>query len=315
MMEHRFPLIPGKDFAGTVEAVGAGVEGFTVGDAVFGVVTKAHLGTGSMAQYVAVPGAIGIAHRLDGVSLRDAGALGLAGTAAFDGLALLGPLEGATVLISGATGGVGAIAVQLAAARGARVIATAKPGSESGFVSALTAVSVSQDMHEGIIDRFRSMDVPSSAVLSGHVASSLLRNAVSVLIIIAIAVAIGFRPVTGPLEWMAAAGVLLAFVLAMTWVSVAFGLLTKSPEGAGGFQFFIMFLPYPSSAFVPVETMPTWLHGFAEHQPATPVIETLRGLLMDTPIGSSGWIALSWCAGIAIVAVAAAGWLFRRRTV
>ncbi|MEU2281769.1 NADP-dependent oxidoreductase [Streptomyces sp. NPDC013178] len=142
MMEHRFPLIPGKDFAGTVEAVGEGVEGFAVGDAVFGVVTKAHLGTGSMAQYVAVPAAIGIAHRPDRVSGRDAGALGLAGTAAFDGLALLGPLEGATVLISGATGGVGAIAVQLAAARGARVIATAKSGSESGFVSALTDAEV-----------------------------------------------------------------------------------------------------------------------------------------------------------------------------
>ncbi|MDX3729375.1 NADP-dependent oxidoreductase [Streptomyces caniscabiei] len=142
MMEHRFPLIPGKDFAGTVEAVGAGVEGFAVGDAVFGVDAKAYLGTGSMAQYVAVSTAVGIAHRPDGVSVRDAGALGLAGTAAFDGLALLGPLEGRTVLISGATGGVGAIAVQLAAARGARVIATAKPGSESDFVSTLTDAEV-----------------------------------------------------------------------------------------------------------------------------------------------------------------------------
>ncbi|MEV0640970.1 NADP-dependent oxidoreductase [Streptomyces sp. NPDC050619] len=142
MMEHRFPLIPGKDFAGTVEEVGEGVEGFTAGDAVFGVVTKAHLGTGSMAQYVAVPAAIGIAHRPERVSVRDAGALGLAGTAAFDGLALLGPLEGRTVLISGATGGVGAIAVQLAAARGARVIATAKPGSQADFVAALTDAEV-----------------------------------------------------------------------------------------------------------------------------------------------------------------------------
>ncbi|MBT2417334.1 NADP-dependent oxidoreductase [Streptomyces sp. ISL-22] len=142
MMEHRFPLILGKDFAGTVEAVGEGVEGFAVGDDVFGVDAKAYLGAGSMAQYVAVPAAIGIAHRPDGVLVRDAGALGLAGTAAFDGLALLGPLEGSTVLISGATGGVGAIAVQLAAARGARVIATAKPGSESGFVSALTDAEV-----------------------------------------------------------------------------------------------------------------------------------------------------------------------------
>ncbi|MFC4015432.1 NADP-dependent oxidoreductase [Nonomuraea purpurea] len=142
MMEHRFPLIPGKDFAGTVETVGDGVEGFAVGDAVFGVVTKPHLGTGSMAQYVTVPAAIGLAHRPEGVSVRDAGALGLAGTAAFDGLATLGPIEGKTVLISGATGGVGTLAVQLAAARGARVIATAKPGPEADFVSALTEAEV-----------------------------------------------------------------------------------------------------------------------------------------------------------------------------
>lgn len=140
MVEHRFPLIPGKDFAGTVEAVGEGVDGYAVGDAVFGVVTKEHLGTGSMAQYVTVPAAIGVARRPEGVSVRDAGALGLAGTAAFDGLALLGPVDGRTVLISGATGGVGALAVQLAAARGARVIATARPGAEADFVSALTDV-------------------------------------------------------------------------------------------------------------------------------------------------------------------------------
>lgn len=141
-MEHRFPLIPGKDFAGTVEALGEGVEGFAVGDAVFGVVTKAYLGTGSMAQYVTVPAAVGVARLPDGVSVRDAGAVGLAGTAAVDGLAALGPIEGSTVLISGATGGVGALAVQLAAGRGARVIATAKPGPEAEFVSGLTDAKV-----------------------------------------------------------------------------------------------------------------------------------------------------------------------------
>jgi NADPH:quinone reductase-like Zn-dependent oxidoreductase len=141
VMEHRFPLVPGKDFAGTVEAVGDGVGGFAVGDAVFGVVTKPHLGAGSMAQYVTVPAAIGVSHLPEGVSMRDAGALGLAGTAAFD-LAALGPIAGSTVLISGATGGVGALAVQFAASRGARVIATAKPGPEAEFVSALTDAKV-----------------------------------------------------------------------------------------------------------------------------------------------------------------------------
>jgi NADPH:quinone reductase-like Zn-dependent oxidoreductase len=142
MMEHRFPLIPGKDFAGTVEAAGEGAEGFSAGDAVFGVVTKAYLGTGSMAQYVTVPAGIGVARLPEGVSARDAGALGLAGTAAFDALAALGPLGGKTVLVSGATGGVGSLAVQLAAAAGARVIATARPGREAGFVSALTQAEV-----------------------------------------------------------------------------------------------------------------------------------------------------------------------------
>jgi NADPH:quinone reductase-like Zn-dependent oxidoreductase len=142
MMEHRFPLIPGKDFAGTVEAVGEGVEGYAAGDAVFGAVAKLHLGTGSMAQYVSVPAAVGVAHLPEGVSVRDAGALGLAGTAAVDGLALLGPLEGKTVLISGATGGVGALAVQLATSQGARVIATARFGAESDFVSTLTGAEV-----------------------------------------------------------------------------------------------------------------------------------------------------------------------------
>ena len=142
MMEHRFPLIPGKDFAGTVEAVGEGVEAFAVGDTVFGVVTKPHLGTGSLAEYVTVPAAIGVAHRPEGISVREAGSLGLAGSAAVDGLAALGPIEGATVLISGATGGVGTLAVQLAAARGARVIATAKPGPEAEFVRGLGATDV-----------------------------------------------------------------------------------------------------------------------------------------------------------------------------
>lgn len=154
MMEHRFPLVPGKDFAGTVEAAGEGVKGFAPGDSVFGVVTKAHLGTGSMAEYVTVPAGIGVARLPAGVSAGDAGALGLAGTAASDALAALGPLGGKTVLISGATGGVGALAVQLAAARGARVIATARPGRETDFVRALvgevTVVDYGGDVTEQV---------------------------------------------------------------------------------------------------------------------------------------------------------------------
>ncbi|WP_046501076.1 NADP-dependent oxidoreductase [Streptomyces odonnellii] len=142
MMEHRFPLVPGKDFAGTVEALGEGVEGYAVGDAVFGVVMKPFLGTGSLAEYVTVPAAHGLARIPQGLSVTDAGALGVAGATAFDSLAALDVAEGETVLVSGATGGVGALAVQLAAARGARVIATARPGAGTDFVTGLTGGEV-----------------------------------------------------------------------------------------------------------------------------------------------------------------------------
>lgn len=142
MMEHRFPLVIGKDFAGTVEALGGGVDAFAVGDAVFGVVMKPFLGTGSLAQYVTVPAGSGIVPIPEGLSVRDAGALGLAGAAAMDSVNALAPDKTETVLISGATGGVGALAVQMTAARGARVITTARPGAEADFVSALTDTDV-----------------------------------------------------------------------------------------------------------------------------------------------------------------------------
>jgi ABC-2 type transport system permease protein len=151
-------------------------------------------------------------------------------------------------------------------------------------------------------------------VLTGHVAASVVRNAVSAAVVLAVALLIGFRPTASPGEWLAAIGVLLLFVLAVSWVGAVFGLLARTPEGAGGFSFFAMFLPYPSSAFVPVETMPAWLHGFAEHQPATPVIETLRGLLMGTPIGNSAALAVAWCAAMIAVSLVLAGVLFRHRT-
>ncbi|MEV4576282.1 NADP-dependent oxidoreductase [Nonomuraea jabiensis] len=142
VMDHRFPLVVGKDFAGTVEALGEGVDGFEAGQTVFGVVMKPFLGTGSLAQYVTVSAAYGVAPVPDGLSVREAGALGLAGTAALDSLNAVAPAGGETVLVSGATGGVGALAVQLAAARGARVIATARPGAEADFVTGLTGTPV-----------------------------------------------------------------------------------------------------------------------------------------------------------------------------
>jgi ABC-2 type transport system permease protein len=183
----------------------------------------------------------------------------------------------------------------------------------AGFGSALTAVSVCQDARSGIVDRFRAMDIHGAALLGGHVVASLLRNAVSTALVIAVALGLGFRPDADLLRWIAAVGILLAFIAALSWLAAALGLLVSSPEAANSATFLIVFLPYASSAFVPVQTMPEWLQGFARHQPITPLTETLRGLLLGTPIGSNAWIALGWCAGILALSVVAAEALFARR--
>ncbi|HET6706766.1 ABC transporter permease [Amycolatopsis sp.] len=184
----------------------------------------------------------------------------------------------------------------------------------ASFGASLTAVAVTNDMTSGIMDRFRSMDVRGAAVLGGHVAASTARNLVSTVLVLGVAFLIGFRPSASIVDWLAAAGLLLAAILALSWASAAVGLLAKTPEAASGFTFFVMFLPYPSSAFVPVHTMPAWIHGFADNQPFTPLIEALRGFLLGTPVGNSAWLALAWCAGILAVSVAATGRLFKRRT-
>lgn len=183
-----------------------------------------------------------------------------------------------------------------------------------GFASGQTAVSVAQDMHTGVIDRFRSMDVSGPAMLAGHVVASVLRNCVSTAIVIVVAFAIGFRPHAGVVEWLATAGMLLAFMVAISWLAATLGLLAGAPDAANGYSFFISFLPYPSSAFVPVATMPSWLQGVARNQPVTPVVESVRGLLLGGPVGSHAWFGLAWCGGLAAVSIVAAVLLFRRRT-
>jgi ABC-2 type transport system permease protein len=184
----------------------------------------------------------------------------------------------------------------------------------AGYGSSVTAVSVSHDMSGGIIDRFRVLDVSGAAVLAGQVAASAARNSISTVLVLGVAFLIGFRPSAGPLDWLAAAGMLLLFILAMSWLSAAIGLLAKSPEAASGFTFFVMFLPYPSSAFVPIDTMPSWIQGFAAQQPVTPVIETLRALLLGAPVGDHAWQAVAWCVGLLLVSLALSNVLFRRRT-
>jgi ABC-2 type transport system permease protein len=184
----------------------------------------------------------------------------------------------------------------------------------AAFGSAGTAISLSTDVSDGIIDRFRTMAIARSSVLTGHVVESVLRNLITTTIVIRVAVAIGFRPTADPLRWLAAYGIIAMFVFALSWLAAALGLLAKNPEAANGVTFVFMFLPYVSSAFVPPQSMPSWLHWFAENQPVTSVTETMRGLLMGTPIGNSAVLAVLWCTGIALVGFIAARALFRRRT-
>ncbi|MDQ1714117.1 MAG: type transport system permease protein [Frankiaceae bacterium] len=184
----------------------------------------------------------------------------------------------------------------------------------AGFGAATTAVTVSQDMTSGIMDRLRSMNVSAPAFLSGHVAASVARNAMATVCVSAVAVAIGFRTSSGAAQLLLAIGVLAAYVVAISWLAAAAGLLAKTPESANGFTFLFMFLPYASSAFVPISTMPTWLQGFARNQPVTPLVETMRGLLVGTPVGNAPVRGALWCVGLLIVSVAGSGVLFRRRT-
>ena len=183
----------------------------------------------------------------------------------------------------------------------------------AGFGSATTAVSVSQDMTGGIIDRFRSMDISARALVAGHVVASVVRNAASTTLVFGVALAIGYRPHANLVEWLAAIGILLLFMLAVSWFAAMVGLMASSPEAANGFTFFVMFLPYASSAFVPIDTMPSWLHGFAVHQPCTPIIESIRSLLAGQPVGSNAAVAIAWCVGILAVSVVASTVAFRRR--
>lgn len=184
----------------------------------------------------------------------------------------------------------------------------------AGFGAAQTAVSVSQDMGGGIVDRLRAMDIGGGAILTGHVVASVARNIASTVLVFGVAFAIGFRPDAGVMDWLAAAGLVLAYVLALSWFSAALGLLASSPEAANGFTFLLMFLPYASSAFVPVDTMPGWIQPFAAHQPITPITESVRGLLLGGPLGTDPWQALSWSAGILAVSVALTSAAFRRHT-
>lgn len=171
-----------------------------------------------------------------------------------------------------------------------------------------TAITVAMDMTEGIVARFRTMAISRAAILTGHVVGSMIQTALATGVVLLVALLIGFRPTTGLGEWLAAAGVLVLTAFAISWLSVALGMSTKSVETASNLPMFLTLLPFLGSGFVPTQTMPDGLRWFAENQPFTPIIETLRGLLFGTPIGNSGALAVAWCVAISLL-----GFLWARK--
>ena len=176
-----------------------------------------------------------------------------------------------------------------------------------------TALRLFTDVSSGIFERFQSMPIARSAVLWGHVLTSLIANLVSLAFVVLVAAAMGFRSGAGILDWLAVVGIIVLFTLALTWLAVTPGLVAKSPDGAGAFAYPLLFLPFVSSAFVPTTNMPGPVKVFAEHQPVTSIVDTLRSLLADQPPGNDLWIALSWCLGLLVVAYALAVRAYRRK--
>jgi ABC-2 type transport system permease protein len=177
-----------------------------------------------------------------------------------------------------------------------------------------TAYRLFIDLQSGIFERFHSMPIARSSVLWGHVLTSLVSNAISVLVIVLVALVMGFRSSAGVPAWLAVAGILVLFTLALTWIAVIAGLSAKSTDGAGAFSYPIIFLPFVSSAFVPTASMPGPVRAFAEHQPVTSIVNTIRALFEQRPVGGEIWIALAWCVGILVIASVLAMLAYRRKT-
>lgn len=184
----------------------------------------------------------------------------------------------------------------------------------TGYSAQTTAIAVNTDMTEGIIDRFRTMAITRAAILVGHVVGSTLRSLIGIAFVVLVGLAIGFRPSAGPLKWLAVLGLVAFALFAVAWLATAFGLMAKNASSAASMTLPLSILPFLSGAFVPTATMPGWLRAFAENQPLTQIIEAIRALLLGTPIGNHGWIAVVWCAGIALAGFAWAASIFARRT-
>ncbi|MEV6171047.1 ABC transporter permease [Streptomyces sp. NPDC051954] len=176
-----------------------------------------------------------------------------------------------------------------------------------------TAYRLFTDMRSGIFERFQSMPIARSGVLWAHVVTSLVANLISLVIVVGVALLMGFRSGAGVPAWLAVAGILFLFTLALTWIAVIPGLSAASVEGAGAFAYPLIFLPFVSSAFVPTQTMPGPVRWFAEHQPVTSIVNTIRDLFTEQPVGDDIWTALAWCVGILVVAYAFAMAAYRRK--
>lgn len=180
--------------------------------------------------------------------------------------------------------------------------------------TAYTAFRIFTDMQKGIVARFKSMPIKRSAILWGHVLTSIVSNFISVAIIVGIALLMGFRSGASIVEWLSVFGILFLFTLALTWLAVIPGLKAKTVDGASAFSYPLIFLPFISSAFVPTDTMPPVVRAFAENQPVTAIVDAIRSLLASQPVGADLWVALAWCVGITVVAYFFAMRIYKRAT-
>nr|WP_187702491.1 ABC transporter permease [Dietzia sp. SLG310A2-38A2] len=177
---------------------------------------------------------------------------------------------------------------------------------------AYTAYRLFLDLKGGIVERFQSLPIARSAVLWGHVLTSLIATLISLVVVVGVALLMGFRSPAGVLAWLGVAGILLLFTLALTWLAVIAGLSATTPDGAGAFSYPLIFLPFISSAFVPTDTMPGPVRAFADHQPVTYIVNAIRDLFAQQPVGTDIWIAIAWCVGILIAAYTVAMVTYRR---
>jgi ABC-2 type transport system permease protein len=182
------------------------------------------------------------------------------------------------------------------------------------YMTASAAVSINTDTTKGIVNRFRTMAISQSSILTGHVIGVLIQAMLAIVAMVLVALLIGFRPSANVAEWLAAFGLLALLVFALTWLAVGLGLISPNPESASNGLFPIIMLPFLGSGLVGTDTMPVGLRQFAEYQPFTPLTETIRGLLMGTEIGNNGIISIAWCVGIAVFGYAWSTSVFRKKT-